>query len=141
MAWLLIPSSDRPAARRVISRIDAMLGYPRQHAASELTRLGAGIHASIVRTETQAMVLLHDATGALVLHGAIAIHVDAVVDAMRERFVDLDGVRMRIREWIAVRAWEVRATLPGVDTAWSSVTPRDGAAGSADGEPIPEGSE
>lgn len=142
MTWLLAPAADRLKARRVVSRIDQILGYPRTLAESEIVRVGpASQSVPAPRTETQVPVMHHDMTGATILHGAIAIGVDAVITSLRERFVEIDGVRKRIREWIADQAWETRADLPGVESAWSSVTPRDGAGGSVDGVPIPEGLE
>lgn len=142
MSWLLIPAADRLKARRVVARMDEMLGYPRVLAEAEILRLGAASQTTPRPfTATQCTVLLHDNTGATVLWGAIAIKLDPVVTSLRERFVTIDAVRKRIREWIADQGWETRADLPGVATAWTSVTPRDGAAGSSDGTPIPEGSE
>jgi hypothetical protein len=142
VSWLLIPAADRLKARRVVARMDAMLGYPRTLAEGEIQRIGSASQtAPRPFTATQCTVLLHDNTGATVLWGAIAIKLDPVITALRERFVTIDAVRKRIREWIADQGWETRADLPGVAIAWTSVTPRDGAAGSADGTPIPEGSE
>lgn len=142
MTWLLAPAVDRSKVRRVVSRIDQILGYPRTLSESEIVRVGVASKAAPRPvTSTQCVVLVHDATGATVLHGAIAVGLDPVITALRERFVEIDGVRKRVREWIADQGWETRADLPGVVSAWSSVTPRDGAAGSADGTPIPEGNE
>lgn len=139
MTWLLIPAADRAKARTVVSRMDAVLGYPRTLAESEITRIGP-VSQTIPapRCETQTAVMLHDATGAAALHGAIAIQVDDVVQSLRERPVDIDGTRKLIREWIADQAWQTQPTLPGVLAAWANVTPRDGGTGSADGRPIPE---
>lgn len=143
MSWLLIPAADRIIARRVVARRDQILGYPRQLTEAEVVRIGGGRHVPIelLRTEAQTVVMLHDMTGVVAIQGAVAIFVDPVIDAMRERFVEHLGVRKRVREWIADRAWEVRATLPGVAAAWSQVAPRDGATGSATGAPIAEGAE
>jgi hypothetical protein len=142
MPWLLIPAADRAKARSVISRIDQMLGYPRTLAESEIVRIGAGAQtAPRPVTATQTHVMLHDGTGATILWGAIAIGLDDVIASLRERFVTIDGVRKRVREWITDQGWETRADLPGVLAAWTSVTPRDGGSGSATGVPIPEGSE
>jgi hypothetical protein len=143
MSWLLIPAADRAIARRIVARLDAILGYPRAHAEAEVTRRGGGRHVPIalVRTDAETCVMLHDMTGAAALQGAVAIGVSDVLDAMRDRFVEYEGTRRRVREWIADRGWEVRANLPGVDAAWSERPARDGAAGSADGVPIAEGAE
>ncbi len=141
MSWLIGPAEDRPKLRRVVARIDAILGYPRTHAESELRRRGSGPWAPTVRTETQCAVMRHDLTGATILQGAIAISLDEVTDALRDRFVEIDGVRKRVRQWIADQGWEVRADLPGALSAWSELQPRDGEAGSADGVPIPDGEE
>lgn len=141
MRWLLIPAADRPKARRIAGRIDAILGYPRTHAEAEVTRHGRGPHAATVYTETQCMVLVHGDTGHTSLHGAIAVSVDDVTDALRERFVTIDAVRKRIRQWIADQGWRVFDDLPGVSDAWMRLAPRDGEPGSSTGEPIPEGSE
>lgn len=145
MTWLLIPATDRAQARRVVQRIDQMLGYPRQLAESEITRIGAAsqrIPIERIRTETQTVVLVHsESAGVAQLRGAVAILVDDVVDALRGRFVEIGGVRRRIREWIVAQGWQVRASLPGAESNWRQVAPRDGAEGSADGVPIPEGAE
>lgn len=144
--WLLIPGTDRAAARRVVGRIDQILGFPRQHAAAEVVRTGAASQAvplSTVRTETQMEILVHSTTaGVLALRGVIAINVNSVVDALRGRYFDVgDGLRKLLRDIITERGWEVRATLPGVEANWTRVATRDGEAGSADGVPIPEGEE
>lgn len=146
MMWLLIPGSDRPAARRVVGRIDQILGYPRQHAAGEIARNGVAsqaVPALVIRTETQMDIRIHSTTaGLLALRGVIAINVNSVVDALRGRYFDIgDGVRKLLRDIITERGWEVRATLPGLEENWTRVATRDGEAGSADGVPIPEGSE
>lgn len=137
--YVIAPAADRALMRRVLARVDQMLGYPRTHADDEPgVRRNGG---PPIVTETACAVWVHDDTGASVLHGAIAAQVDGVADELRERTVEHLGVRQRIREWIAARGWEVRATLPGVESAWSLVAPRDGDAGSADGVPIPDGEE
>lgn len=144
MTWIIAPSADRALARRVAQRIDQILGFPRTLAESEITRIGpASQTVPAPRCETEVTVLVHStAAGATLLRGVIAIGIsDAARLALRERFVDRLGTRKRIREWIADQAWEVRADLPGVAENWRDVTPRDGAAGSVDGTPIPEGQE
>lgn len=143
MPWLIAPAADRPLVRRIVARLDAILGYPRQLAESEITRVGGGRHVPIelLRTDAQTVVMLHDMTGAAAIQGAVAIWVDPVIDALRERFVEHLTIRKRVREWIADRGWEVRATLPGVASAWALLPHRDGAAGSSDGQPIPDGAE
>lgn len=143
MTWLLIPATDRAQARRLVQRIDQMLGYPRTLTESEIARIGPAsqlVPAPHVESQVSVMVHATDA-GTTQLRGAIAVHVDPIVDALRERVVEIDGVRRRIREWIADRGWQVMAELPGVADRWSMAAPRDGAEGSADGVPIPEGSE
>jgi hypothetical protein len=146
MMWLLIPGSDRAAARRVVSRIDQILGYPRTHAAGEVDRVGSAsqvVPLASISTETQMEILVHSTTaGLLALRGVIAINVNSVADALRRRYFDIgDGVRKLLRDIITERGWEVRATLPGVEANWTRVATRDGEAGSSDGVPIPEGSE
>lgn len=108
MTWVLAPSGDRALARRVAQRLDQILGYPRTHAEPELTRRGRGPHAPTVSTETLVAVHIHSTTaGATLLRGAIAIGIseDARL-ALRERFVEHNAVRKRIREWIADQGWE-----------------------------------
>lgn len=144
--WLLIPGADRAAARRVVGRIDQILGYPRVHAASEVERVGLAsqlVPLASISTETQMEILVHSTTaGATLLRGVIAINVNALHDALRRRYFDIgDGVRKLLRDIITERGWEVRATLPGLEENWTRVATRDGEAGSADGVPIPEGSE
>lgn len=144
--WLLVPGTDRAAARRVVGRIDQILGFPRQHAAGEVVRTGPAsqsVPLSTVRTETQMEILVHSTTaGVLALRGVIAVNVNALHDALRRRYFDIgDGVRKLLRDIITERGWELRATLPGVEANWTRVATRDGEAGSSDGVPIPEGSE
>ena len=141
MKWLLIPASDRPAARRLVARLDQILGYPRTLAAGEYVRHGGGRH-TVPRVETAIAVLVHDDTGASALTGAIAISVTDVVAAMQDRQVDVgDGARRRVRDIIVARGWRISDTLPGQREAWAQVAARDGQPGSADGVPIPEGEE
>lgn len=144
MAWLLIPADDRAAARKLAQRIDQILGYPRDLAESELRRIGPTPPGgwAACRTETAPLIMVHDDTGAAQLHGAIALQTDAIVEAMADaRSFDVDGSKRRLRAIIADRGWVLRAELPGQPEAWSAVAARDGAEGSADGVPIPEGEE
>lgn len=143
MPWVIAPAADRALLRRIVARLDAILGYPRQLAESEVTRVGGGRHVPIelLRTDAQTTVMVHDATGAVALHGAVALFVDPVLDGLRERFVDHLATRKRVRLWIADQAWQVRADLPGVAAAWSALPHRDGAEGSANGAPIADGAE
>jgi hypothetical protein len=144
MTWLLAPSTDRLLARRFVARLDQILGYPRTLAESEITRRGpASQTVAAPRCETEMAVYVHSTTaGVTALRGVIAIYInDSAREALRERFIEHDGVRKRVREWIADQGWQVFADRPGVDGNWTNVTPRDGAAGSADGVPIPEGAE
>lgn len=145
MRWLLIPSSDRAAARKLAARIDQILGWPRQHTEAEIIRRGPAaqrVPLAAIRTETQMPIMVHDQTGAAQLHGAVAIGIDAVVDALQDRQVDVgDGLKRRIRDVISNRGWQIRDALPGEIEAWRDVLPRDGADGSSTGEPIPEGEE
>ncbi len=141
MRWLLIPAADRAKGRRVVQRVDQILGYPRTHAEGDFTRHGGAPHAASVYTETQPIVMLHDATGATVLHGAIAISVNGVVDALRTRFIEIDGVRKRLSQWITDQGWTLADDLPGVASAWTQIAVRDGEAGSATGIPIAPGDE
>lgn len=149
MGYLLIPASDRAAARRLLGRIDQIAGYPRTLAESELTRRGPtppGGWATCV-TDTAVSVWLHDASGAAQLHGAIGIHFGRdLVDMLDTRSVDVldGGGKRRIRQIITGRGWQLRSDaqgLPGEPEAWMRVAHRDGAEGSADGVPIPEGEE
>lgn len=128
MAWLLIPIADRTKARKLVRAIDVLLGYPRDCAESEIVRHGAGPHAAIVHTEAQCEVRVN-----LVL-GSIAVSLDSVVDALRGRAIDVDGEQIRIR--VDELGWQVRANLPGTESDWQIVAPRDGGAGSTAGAPI-----
>lgn len=140
MSYLLAPATDRALMRRVLQRVDQILGWPRTHVDGE-AGYRRGRNAPAAHTESQFAVYVHDATGATILHGALAVHIDGISAALRERFVDHEGTRKRLREWIADQGWEVRADLPGVASAWTRVLPRDGAEGSATGMPIAEGDE
>jgi hypothetical protein len=138
--YLCAPAADRALFRTVISRADQILGYPRTHASGEPdVVIASGAPAPV--TSAAFAVFVHDNTGAEILHGAVAAQVDGITSALRERFVEHNAVRKRIREWIADQGWELRATLPGVRSAWTRLAARDGAAGSATGVPIPEGQE
>jgi hypothetical protein len=129
MSWLLVPIADRLILRKMLRAVDVLLGYPRAHAESELMRHGRGPHAATVSTETQCAVLVNANLG------AIAVSVDAVVQALRDRTVQIDGESVRVR--INDLGWQVVASLPGNVTNWAAVLPRDGGAGSQTGEPIP----
>jgi hypothetical protein len=140
--YLIAPATDRVLLRRFLGRIDQILGYPRAHALSEAeVRVSAG--GPLPVTETAFVVYVHDAVNdAPILHGAIAVQVDGIAESLRERFLENgSGVRKRLREWIQDQGWEVRPDLPGTRLAWTRIAHRDGAAGSATGVPIPEGSE
>lgn len=141
MTWLVIPASDRALARRVVQRIDEVLGYPRALSEADVSRIGTVSRTAPIAgltTESQAIVMLHVSdAGTTALRGAVAIGVDPVVNALRDRVVDIDGVRRRIRDWIAAQGWQVFGSLPGAIDRWSQVVPRDGATGSPDGVPIP----
>jgi len=147
MRWLLIPGTDRPAARRLVRRIDEILGFPREHAPAEYVVHGAtGRALPPPRTETHMAILRHDATGDSRLHGAIAVgFTRAVLEVLADRVVDVGSARERLRDVIAARGWQVRDTLPdpGDETRqpWARRPPRDGEPGSATGRPIPEGEE
>jgi hypothetical protein len=129
MSWLLAPIADRLIVRKMLRAIDVLLGYPRTHPESQLVRRGRGPHAAIVRTETQCAVLVNTNLG------AIAVSVDAVIQALRGREVQIDGEAIRVR--IDDLGWQVRADLPGNLANWTPEPPRDGGAGSTTGEPIP----
>jgi hypothetical protein len=129
MTWLIAPIADRLTVRKMLRAIDVLLGYPRTHAESELVRVGSGPHAPTVRTETQCAVLVNTNIG------AIAVSVDAIVQALRDRQVQIDGEQIRVR--INDLGWQVVANLPGNIANWSPVAARDGGAGSATGVPVP----
>lgn len=142
MRWLLIHFADRTAARKLVQRVDQILGYPREHAPSEIVRHGRGPHAPTVYTETALDIRIHDTSGPTILRRAIAIGFDrTVAEAMEERGFDVDGTKRKMREIVVNRGWEVRADLPGDPEAWTRVPPRDGQPWSDTGEPIPEGEE
>lgn len=143
MTWIIIPATDRARARAFVARLDAAMGYPRTHARDEP---GLVLHerSPAPRTETLCMLLRHDATGPAQLHGAVAILIDeSTRKALRDRRVTIDGVTRSVARWVEVLGWQARASLPGAPTTiyevspWSQLPPRDGAAGSATGVPIP----
>lgn len=139
---IICPSTDRLLMRKFASRLDQNLGYPRTLAESEIERTGpASQRAPRPRIDTAWTVWIHDNTGAPLLHGAIALEVNGIADRLRDRFVEHLTIRKRARQWIADQGWVIRADLPGDVAAWSLLPPRDGASGSADGRPIPEGEE
>ncbi len=129
--FLLIPASDRPAARKLAGRIDQFLGWPRQHTEDDVVRRGSAPHAPIetIRTETQMVILIHDDSDRAALRGAVAISLDAVVDSLMDRDVDDDGVTKRMHQLITDRGWEMLDALPGKRDAWLPTAPRDGAPG------------
>jgi hypothetical protein len=129
MTWLIAPIADRLIVRKMLRAIDVLLGYPRVHAESELRRVGRGPHAATVRTETQCAVMVNTSLG------AIAVSVDAVIQALRDRTVQIDGESVRVR--IDDLGWQVRADLPGNIANWAPVAARDGGAGSPTGVPVP----
>lgn len=141
MKVLLVPFVDRALLRRVFQRIDQIKGFPRELDPSEYTR-GPGRHsATPPRTETAFGVQIHDNTGPVALRRLIAVTVDDMADALGERFIEHDSVRKRLKRIIADQGWELRTELPDPEGPWTAVEPRDGADGSADGVPIPEGEE
>src|SRR5690606_174857 len=118
--------------RRVLGRLDAILGYPRTHSRDEPgVRIPPG--AALPYTEAAFAVYRHDNTGNTQLHGALAVAVNGVGQTLRERFIEHNMTRKRLREWIADQGWQVRLSLPGERDAWARLAPRDGAEGSADG--------
>ncbi len=143
MAWLLVPGTDRAALRRVLRRIDEILGYPRAHAADE-PGVKAG-RSGLPYTDAALAVWLHDASGPVQLHGAIAVDVDGIAAALADRQIDAGAGRQRLRDIIAARGWAVRADLPDPNelerAPWTRLAHRDGEPGSVDGRPIPEGEE
>lgn len=136
MTWLLAPIADRTKVRRLLGAIDVLLGYPRTHTEAQVIRHGAGPHAPIstIRTETKCEVWVNTNLG------AIAVMVDDVVMALRNRECDVrdnDGLVYRIRVRVDDLGWEVRANLPGNLANWSRVnTTRDGCNGSETGIPL-----
>lgn len=143
MSWLIAPAADRSVVSALLQRVDEILGFPRTHPEAEIVRVGLVAQTvAAPRTETQAAVMRHSTTqGLFALRGAIAIDLGALRDVIGERFFVVDSQRKRLREIIADRGWELRATLPGVEDNWSPLPERDGAQGSANGTPIPEGAE
>lgn len=146
MRALLGAGTERAAFRRLWSRLDQITGYPRTLAESEITRTGpASQRAPRPYIESLFYGLVHDDTGATILHGAIALVVDELPDGLLRRRIEHGGTTRTLAEWIQrgrdTRGWEVRSDLPGQPEAWTIVQPRDGAVGSATGEPIPEGEE
>lgn len=145
MARYLCGDKDQRAAFRTLwSRLDQITGYPRTHSADEHgVRVARG--RPLPYTETLFAGFVHDDTGATVLHGAVALMVDDPPDGLMRRRITHADTERTLAEWIAWgeanRGWVVRATLPGVESAWTQVAPRDGGEGSADGKPIPEGEE
>jgi hypothetical protein len=139
--YVIAPAADRTLFRRILGRADEILGFPRTHSTAEgNVQIASGAAAPV--TEAAFAVFLHDNTGATILHGAVAAQVNGISDLLAGRFFENgSGVRKRLSAWIADQGWEVRADLPGVRSAWTRVAHRDGAAGSATGVPIPEGSE
>lgn len=152
MRVLLVPptATDRDIARRLVARIDQILGLPRAH-----TRDEEGVAwdpRGTCFTESLFGIFLHDSTGPSQLHGVVALVVDDPPDRILRRIIERDGTRRTLREWIqwlvANRGWVLRdGDLPdaaGIDDAhnpWTMLPPRDGEPGSADGQPIPEGEE
>ena len=143
LRYMLVPFADRDVLRSLIVRLDQIVGFPRTHSASEHgISIGAGNKPPY--TETLFAVQIHDTTGPLALQRVIAVTVDDLATALAERFITHLGVRKRLREWVIDRGWQLRTTLPEGDlepSPWSPVPVRDGAAGSATGVPIAEGSE
>ena len=138
---LLVPFVDRAILRRVLQRIDQILGYPRDLDPSEYTR-GPGRHsATPPRTETAFGVRIHANTGPVALRRLIAVTVDDGADRLGGRFIEHNSVRKRLRDWVRDQGWQIRDELPDPDGPWTAVEPRDGADGSATGVPIPEGEE
>jgi hypothetical protein len=146
MTWLLVPATDRAILRRVLGRLDAIMGYPRTHSREE-PGLVCGPRAPLPRTDTLVAVYRHDLTGAAQLHGALAVAIDDYGAQLGARRITHDGTTRTLAEWVSVLGWEVRATLPDspatIDTPgpWTRLPHRDGADGSATGTPIPEGDE
>jgi hypothetical protein len=144
MSWLLIPPADRAIARAILGRIDEIMGFPRTHLEDEIVRVGPVAQTvPAPRTETQSLVMRHSTVAGLAaLRGVIAIDLGAIRGALGERFFVVNSQRRRLREVIVGRNWEVRqGDLPGSGENWLPLPARDGAAGSANGTPIPEGAE
>ena len=82
--WLVYPGAQADDAYALAAAVDAELGYPREHPPEEVRRFGGGRHhEGPVRTETHcAIVRLAD--------GRVAVQVDAVVDALSGRSVEID---------------------------------------------------
>lgn len=142
--YLLGASTERAAFRALWAQLDQITGYPRTHHADEPdVRIARG--AAPPYTETLFAGFVHDSTGPAILHGALALMVDEVPPGLLARRITHGGTTRTPAEWIAwgeaARGWEVRSSLPGDESAWTRVLPRDGAAGSPDGVPIAEGEE
>jgi len=144
--YLLVPAADRAILRTLLGRLDAIMGYPRTHARGE-PDLVIGPRAPLPRTDTLVAVYRHDLTGAAQLHGALAVAIDDYGTRLGSRRVTHNGTTRTLAEWITALGWQVRTTLPEAPTTlddpnpWTRLAPRDGAAGSATGTPIPEGDE
>ena len=137
---LIAPASDRVLLRRIATRLDQILGFPRTLAESEVTRTGPSSQsAPLPRIDAAFAIHLHDMTGPVALRGAVALEVDN--HGLGRRFVRYSGTRKRVSAWITDQGWDVRGGLPGDPDKWTRLPHRDGAAGSADGVPIPEGDE
>jgi len=138
---LIAPVGDRLRVQRVVARLDQILGYPRTHSIGEPgVRVATGRLPP--RTESSCAVLLHS-------DGRVAVVIsDETRAEVAERIIDDgQGARKKLRTWIQDQGWQVATSLPdqpsSVDmpSPWTVLPVRDGAAGSADGVPIPEGAE
>ena len=139
MRVLLVPDTayDRGVARRLWSRLDQIEGYPRTHSADE-PGVAAAPGRPLPRTETLWAGYERE-------DGVIALPTGGVPERLRSRRISYGGTTRTVEEWIgrlvAERGWQFVETLPGEPEEWQPLAVRDGADGSPDGVPIPEGDE
>lgn len=135
----LVPATtyDRAVVRRLWSRIDQIEGYPRTHALDEPGwQIGSAVKQA-PRTETEWSALVRD--------GVVALFTGEVPAKLLARRITYSSTTRTLGQWLdqltTNRGWQLVAELPGDPEEWQPVPVRDGAAGSADGVPIPAGEE
>lgn len=139
MRALLVPATayDRGVARRLWSRIDAILGYPRRHARDE-PGWQVGARCPDPYTETQWLAYVRR-------DGVVALVIDEPPEGLLRRRISYGGTTRTLGQWLqrlrADRGWQIVRELPGEPEEWTPVAPRDGEDGSPDGRPIADGSE
>lgn len=134
MRALLVPATatDRDIARRLWSRLDIAMGFPRTHDAADTDVSGA---ATSPRTESAFYAMRRPSDG------VVALVVDDPPAGLLRRRIERNGTVRTLGEWIALlranRGWQLVTELAAND-GWVLLTPRDGEAGSPDGRPVPE---